>query len=103
MRDAVRGLTGRLARARPTAGPVVFHCRHRVHGVGMFDLAEVQAGDELVAAAGADGGAVDVVVGTLSSCHGAVSLLRLGAAHAWVPPRPPAPAIFPSTPNQDRG
>lgn len=80
MRDAVRGLTERLARAHPTAGPVVFHCRHRVHGVGMFDLAEVQAGDELVAAAGADGGAVDVVVGTLSSCHGAVSLLRLGAA-----------------------
>jgi hypothetical protein len=48
----------------------------------MFDVAEVQAGDALVAAAGAPGSGVDVVVGTVSSCHGAVSLLRLAAAPA---------------------
>jgi hypothetical protein len=77
MRDTLAEATARLAARRAAAGPVVFHCRHRVHGVGMFDVAEVQAGDALVAEAGAVA-AVDVVVGTLSSCHGAVSVLRLG-------------------------
>jgi hypothetical protein len=80
MRDGLAGLAERMAHTRPVAGPVVFHCRHRVHGVGMFDVAEVQAGDAAVAAAGEPGREVDVVVGTVSSCHGAVSLLRLGAA-----------------------
>lgn len=80
MRDALGELTRRMGSERAVAGPVVFHCRHRVHGVGMFDIAEVQAGDALVSAAGQSGTAVDVVVGTVSSCHGAVSLLRLGPA-----------------------
>lgn len=93
MRDALAGAAARMARTRAVAGPVVFHCRHRVHGVGMFDVAEVQAGDAAVAAAGESGTEVDVLVGTVSSCHGAVSVLRLSAA-----------AIFPpTTPNQDRG
>lgn len=78
MRDALATAAERMGRSRPTAGPVVFHCRHRVHGVGMFDVAEVQAGDELVAAAG-ESAAVDVLVGTISSCHGAVSVLTIGA------------------------
>lgn len=78
MRDALAALTGRIGRTRPAAGPVVFHCRHRVHGVGMFDVAEVQAGDALVAAAGGGAEPVDIVVGTVSACHGAVSLLRVG-------------------------
>jgi hypothetical protein len=42
----------------------------------------VQAGDRLVAAAGEGGGEVDVVVGTVSGCHGAVSLLHLGPVPA---------------------
>lgn len=77
MRDTLAAAVARVGERRPAAGPVVFHCRHRVHGVGMFDVAEVQAGDTLVAEAGARG-PVDVVVGTLSSCHGAVGILRLG-------------------------
>jgi hypothetical protein len=79
MGDAMRELAGRLAEAHPTAGPVLFTCRHRVYGVGMFDVAAVLEGDAIVAEAGRDSGAVDVLVGTVSACHGAASLLHLGA------------------------
>lgn len=79
MGDAMAGLAHRLGAAHPTAGPVLFTCRHRVYGVGMFDVAAVLEGDAAVARAGADGTAVDVLVGTVSACHGAASLLHLGA------------------------
>ncbi len=79
MSDALAELTERLGRQGAVAGPVLFVCRHRAYGVGMFDVAEVLAGDAAVAAAGASGSEVDVLVGTVSSCHGAVSLLHLGA------------------------
>jgi hypothetical protein len=78
MADAMEGLTRKLGESRPTAGPVLFICEHRVFGVGMFDVGAVLAGDAAVAAAGASGQPVDVLVGTVSSCHGAVSLLHLG-------------------------
>jgi hypothetical protein len=78
MSDAMEQLTARLDRSAPTAGPALFVCRHRVFGVGMFDVAAVLEGDRLVAEAGARAGEVDVVVGTVSGCHGAVSLLHLG-------------------------
>ena len=78
MAEALERLTGRLAATSPTAGPVLFECRHRVHGVGMFDRAAVLAGDQIVAGAGDAHRSVDVVVGTVSGCHGAASLLHLG-------------------------
>ena len=77
MSEAMEHLTRRLDAVHPTAGPVLFVCRHRVYGVGMFDVSAVLAGDELVAAAGAGPGPTDVLVATISSCHGAASLLRL--------------------------
>src|SRR3954463_7991372 len=76
--DALAAVARKLDRSHPTAGPVLFVCEHRVYGVGMFDVAEVLAGDAAVAAAGAPGNPVDVLVGTVSSCHGAVNLLHLG-------------------------
>ena len=79
MSDALERLASRLDRRTPTAGPALFVCRHRVFGVGMFDVHAVQQGDRLVADAGARQGEVDVLVGTVSGCHGAVSLLHLGA------------------------
>ena len=79
MADAVEALAARLGSTGPVAGPVLFACRHRTYGVGMFDVCEVVAGDAAVAAAGAEGRPVDIVVGTVSSCHGAVGLLHLGA------------------------
>jgi hypothetical protein len=67
----------RLAASLGAAGPALFVCRHRVHGVGMFDVSTVQAGDALVEEAGM-GGARDILVGTISACHGAASLLHIG-------------------------
>jgi hypothetical protein len=43
----------------------------------MFDVSSVLAGDLTVANAGA-AGEVGVLVGTVSACHGALSLLHLG-------------------------
>jgi len=78
MADALQSMTHRLNRSQPTAGPVLFVCEHRVYGVGMFDVAEVLEGDAVVAAAGAAGRPVDVLIGTISSCHGVLNLLHLG-------------------------
>jgi hypothetical protein len=78
MADAMEGLTRRLDQSHPTAGPVLFLCEHRVFGVGMFDVSAVLAGNAQVAAAGEEQSPVDVLVGTVSSCHGAVNLLHLG-------------------------
>jgi hypothetical protein len=80
MADALRDLTGRLALNAPVAGPILFVCEHQVFGVGTFSVADVLAGDTGVRDAGTAGGAVDVLVGTISSCHGAVNLLHLGPA-----------------------
>lgn len=78
MGDAMTDMAGRLNASRPTAGPVLFTCRHQVYGVGMFDVGTVLEGEATVARAGGTGQAVDVLVGTVSACHGAVSLLSLG-------------------------
>jgi len=78
MAEAMEDLTRRLGETHPTAGPVLFVCEHRVFGVGMFDVSAVLAGDGVVESAGRAGAPVDVLVGTVSSCHGAASLLHLG-------------------------
>jgi hypothetical protein len=78
MSDALERLTHTLDSSHPTAGPIVFRCEHRVFGVGMFDVMAVLEGDAAVARAGGTASAVDVLVGTVSSCHGAVNLLHLG-------------------------
>jgi hypothetical protein len=80
MGDAVRALADRLRKAgQPVAGPALFVCKHHVFGVGTFAVDAVLAGDRVVAEAGATGEPVAVLVGTISSCHGAVNLLQLGA------------------------
>jgi hypothetical protein len=78
MSEAMEALTRGLDGSQPTAGPVLFVCEHRIFGVGMFDVAAVLRGDTVVAEAGGAGTTVDVLVGTISSCHGAVNLLHLG-------------------------
>lgn len=62
---------------RPLVGPVIFHCTHRAYGVGMFDTHEVIAGDDLVRTAAQDRGA-ELLVGTMSHCHGAFERLVVG-------------------------
>jgi hypothetical protein len=76
MTEALRAV---VRRSRPPMrGPVLFQCTHRVYGVGAFPAEEVLRGDRDVEAAGEGGEAVDVLVATVSSCHGAVNLLHLG-------------------------
>jgi hypothetical protein len=71
-------VNGSLGADRPLSGPVIFHCTHRAYGVGMFETRDVLAGDAFVADAGARGPA-DVLVGTVSHCHGALNVLHVGA------------------------
>jgi hypothetical protein len=82
MTDALERWVERRNRETPTRGPVLFTCRHQAFGVGTFGVAEVLAGDAIVARAGGEGAPVDVLVGTISACHGAASLLHLGPATA---------------------
>ena len=83
MADAVRDLVERLrAAGEPVHGPALFVCRHHVFGVGTFAVDAVLEGDAVVQAAGASGAAAAVLVGTISACHGALNLLRIGAAKA---------------------
>lgn len=79
MSHAVQGLAERLRQGgHRVAGPALFVCQHHVFGVGTFAVEAVLAGDRLVADAGASRDAVAVLVGTISSCHGALNLLTLG-------------------------
>ncbi len=74
MADALTTLAGKVG----AAGPVLFCCEHQVFGVGTFSVADVLAGDRMVQEAGVAGTEVEILVGTISSCHGAVNLLHLG-------------------------
>lgn len=77
MSETVTALADQLrAAGRSVSGPALFVCKHQVFGVGMFAAEAVRAGDRLVADAGARGSA-EVLIGTISSCHGALNLLRV--------------------------
>jgi hypothetical protein len=86
MSETVRELADQLrAAGRPVQGPALFVCKHQVFGVGMFSADSVREGDRMVAAAGAKG-AAEILIGTISSCHGALNLLSV----ARPPDRPSA-------------
>jgi hypothetical protein len=82
MGDSLARYTERLNLRRPTRGPALFTTRHHAFGVGMFGAGEIRASRLTVEEAARAGAAVDVVVGTISACHGAVSVLRLGEGSA---------------------
>jgi hypothetical protein len=63
--------------ARHGASAAIMHCRHRTFGVGMFDTAEVIDADAIVYRIG-EAGAGEVLVGTTSHCHGALTRLVVG-------------------------
>lgn len=58
----------------------VLHCRHRAYGVGMFDTAEVVAADARIAGVAVNGSA-EVIIGTVSHCHGALTRLVVGTGN----------------------
>ena len=73
----------------------LFVCRHHVFGVGTFAVNAVLAGDAVVAAAGARGDDAAVLVGTVSSCHGAVNLITIGRSSTTDFDRPrPSSTVF---------
>jgi hypothetical protein len=59
------------------AGPALFHVTHRAYGVGMLNVADVLAADQLVRDVAEDK-AAQVLVGTVSHCHGALAVLSIG-------------------------
>jgi hypothetical protein len=61
------------------AGPVIFHCTHRAYGVGMFDTATAVQADAVIRELPRETPAA-VLVGTVSHCHGALSVVTVGAA-----------------------
>ena len=63
---------------RETGGPVLFECRHVAYGVGAIAVDQVLSGAGALLNAGAEGAAADLLVATVSGCHGAFNLLRLG-------------------------
>jgi hypothetical protein len=87
MSDAITKLVAGLRDAgQPVSGPALFVCQHHVFGVGTIPVRAVRAGDALVQTAGQDS-AARVVIGTISSCHGALSLLRVGPPPLSAPAR----------------
>jgi hypothetical protein len=83
MSESVQALSERLrANGTSISGPVLFVCRHQVFGVGMFPVDAVLEGERIVGAAVAAPGTVHVLVGTVSACHGALNLLRIGPSPA---------------------
>jgi hypothetical protein len=80
MGEAVAELVAGLARTRPVVGPALFTTRHLTYGVGAFPVDEVLAADRLLEASGRPGAPVELVIGTVSACHGAIGILALGAA-----------------------
>lgn len=73
------------ARGRALGGPALVHCAHRTHGVGMFGAAEVLDVDRTVREA-VEGGATEVLVGTVSHCHGALCVLSVEPEGAGAAP-----------------
>lgn len=91
MGEAVTALANRLrAAGRRVFGPALFVCRHHVFGVGTFAVDAVLDGDRIVAEAGAGPEDAAVLVGTISSCHGALNLLSIGAVSRQPSVRPVA-------------
>lgn len=76
MPPALRAYVAARAETDHLSGPVVFHCVHRTHGVGMIDAAPIATADAQIAAQGTFDD-VNVLVGTVSHCHGALGVLSV--------------------------
>ncbi len=78
MGETVAEWTAERARERATAGPALFACRHVVYGVGMYPARRAQeALGALTQALVQSPDGADLVVGSVSACHGAVGILRV--------------------------
>jgi len=82
MAPAIREYAAAQADPGTAREPILFQCTHRAYGVGMIDVRDVLAADAAIAASGAIGAPVDVLVGTVSHCHGALSRVVVAAEPA---------------------
>jgi hypothetical protein len=80
MTDTVTAWTDRHRNGRPTAGPVLFTCRHLTHGVGMYPITDAFGALDAMRELVRSHGRADLVIGSISACHGAVAVLRVEAA-----------------------
>jgi hypothetical protein len=80
MSDAVTAWTDRHRLTRPTAAPALFNCHHAAFGVGMYAARAAWEGFAGFVPVGDAASGGDLVIGSISSCHGAVALLRVGGA-----------------------
>ncbi len=64
------------ARGESLDGPAIFHCTHRAYGVGMIDVADVLGAERTLVDVMQRGDA-NLLVGTVSHCHGALGVLRI--------------------------
>ena len=71
---AVRDYADTEAQEGRRLEPLVFHCTHRTHGVGMIDVADVVDADAVIATTDPRDGA-SFLIGTVSHCHGALRRL----------------------------
>ena len=76
--------TWSLADSLRGQGAAILACTHRAYGVGMIDVGEILDADRAMAAAGAHG-AAELLVGTVSHCHGALGIVAVGSAGALAP------------------
>jgi hypothetical protein len=81
MGDTLREWTLEHERRVRTVGPALFTCRHVVYGVGMYPAAAAFEALALLESLGAETGEGELVVGSVSACHGAVAVLRLDSRH----------------------
>lgn len=78
MGDTVAAWTANHATHHPTAGPVLFTCRHLTHGVGMYPVIDAFPALDALDALVRTHGTADLVIGSVSACHGAIGVLRVG-------------------------
>ncbi len=71
-----RHVSGERARGHVIEGPFVFHCTHRAYGVGMIDVSAIVDADRAIRELG-EAGPAEVLVGTMSHCHGALGQLTI--------------------------
>ncbi len=80
MSEAVTSWTAAHGRGRPTVAPALFNCRHLAFGVGMYPARAAFDGFNRFLPVGDSPSGGDLVIGSISSCHGAIALLRVGPA-----------------------
>jgi len=91
----------RLAEAGQAIDQIhMFHCHHRVYGVGAYPVAGIAAAGRDVLEAVQSNPNQRFLIGTISRCHGAMHLLVTRAGTDSVSPRPrghsiPSPVLIP--------